>query len=77
MNRSSRQPQYIIAGTANRGTRRAYMGVDDKAVNEIGGREHTILLVDDEPEVLAAWRRILENSGYRVVCASNGIEALA
>jgi CheY-like chemotaxis protein len=53
------------------------MGVDDKAVNEIGGREHTILLVDDEPEVLAAWHRILENSGYRVVCASNGIEALA
>ncbi|ACD20248.1 response regulator receiver protein [Paraburkholderia phytofirmans PsJN] len=38
---------------------------------------HSILLVDDEPEILAAWRLILENEGYEVGCASNGVEAVA
>jgi CheY-like chemotaxis protein len=38
---------------------------------------HSILLVDDEPEILAAWRLILENEGYEVGCASNGAEAVA
>lgn len=38
---------------------------------------HSILLVDDEPEILAAWRLILENEGYAVGCASNGAEAIA
>ncbi|MFM0220543.1 response regulator [Paraburkholderia dipogonis] len=38
---------------------------------------HLILLVDDEPEILAAWRLILENEGYEVGCASNGAEAVA
>ncbi|WP_248295071.1 PleD family two-component system response regulator [Paraburkholderia sp. UYCP14C] len=33
--------------------------------------------MDDEPEILAAWRLILENEGYQVSCASNGAEALA
>ncbi|MFT4068448.1 response regulator [Paraburkholderia sp.] len=37
----------------------------------------SILLVDDEPEILAAWRLILESEGYEVSCASNGAEALA
>ncbi|CAH2781576.1 MAG: phosphate regulon transcriptional regulatory protein PhoB [uncultured Paraburkholderia sp.] len=37
---------------------------------------HSILLVDDEPEILAAWRLILENEGYEVLCASNGVEAV-
>ncbi|MBC8749184.1 CheY-like chemotaxis protein [Paraburkholderia sp. WC7.3d] len=37
----------------------------------------SILLVDDEPEILAAWRLILESEGYEVTCASNGAEALA
>ena len=37
---------------------------------------YSILLVDDEPEILAAWSLILVNEGYRVTCASNGIEAL-
>ncbi|SIT45560.1 Response regulator receiver protein (fragment) [Paraburkholderia ribeironis] len=37
---------------------------------------HSILLVDDEPEILAAWRLILEDEGYQVRCASNGAEAL-
>ncbi|MFM0737306.1 response regulator [Paraburkholderia xenovorans] len=38
---------------------------------------HSILLVDDEPEILAAWCLILENEGYEVSCASNGREAVA
>ncbi|HEY4297898.1 MAG TPA: response regulator [Paraburkholderia sp.] len=38
---------------------------------------HSILLVDDEPEILAAWRLILEREGYEVSCASNGAEAVA
>jgi CheY-like chemotaxis protein len=38
---------------------------------------HTILLVDDEPEILTAWRVILEMEGYGVVCAGDGVEALA
>ncbi|SMG57972.1 response regulator [Paraburkholderia susongensis] len=37
----------------------------------------SILLVDDEPEILAAWCLILECEGYEVSCASNGAEALA
>jgi CheY-like chemotaxis protein len=38
---------------------------------------HSILLVDDEPEILAAWHLILGQDGYEVRCASNGVEALA
>jgi CheY-like chemotaxis protein len=38
---------------------------------------HSILLVDDEPDILAAWRLILEGEGYAVGCASNGAEAIA
>lgn len=37
---------------------------------------HSILLVDDEPDILAAWQLILANEGYEVRCAYNGIEAL-
>ena len=37
---------------------------------------YSILLIDDEPEILAAWRLILESEGYEVTCASNGAEAL-
>ncbi len=40
-----------------------------------GGRE-TILVVDDEETVRVAVRRILQKSGYRVVVASSGPEAL-
>ena len=37
----------------------------------------TILLTDDEPSVRGPLRRILEDSGYRVVEAGGGEEALA
>lgn len=36
----------------------------------------TVLVADDEPGVRALARRILENGGYRVVEAGNGVEAL-
>jgi DNA-binding response OmpR family regulator len=32
----------------------------------------TILLVDDEPSVLKAWKRSLQFEGYRVVTANDG-----
>jgi CheY-like chemotaxis protein len=37
---------------------------------------HSILLVDDDPEILDAWQIILLNEGYSVSCARNGFEAL-
>ena len=41
-----------------------------------GGRVETILLVEDEPLVRAAARDHLQKAGYRVLCASNGRDAL-
>jgi CheY-like chemotaxis protein len=37
---------------------------------------HSILLVDDDPEILDVWRAILTSEGYTVGCARNGFEAL-
>ncbi|MFL9892852.1 response regulator [Paraburkholderia sp. RL17-383-BIF-A] len=37
---------------------------------------HSILLVDDEPDILTAWHLILIGEGYEVRCAANGAEAL-
>ena len=37
----------------------------------------TILLVEDEPFVRDATRRILQNAGFRVICAADAQEALA
>lgn len=41
-----------------------------------GGSE-AVLVVDDEPSVLAVASRTLEEAGYRVITAANGEEALA
>lgn len=38
---------------------------------------HSISLVDDEPEILDAWRLILEDEGYTVTCASHGVKAIS
>ncbi|HQC81100.1 MAG TPA: EAL domain-containing protein [Accumulibacter sp.] len=37
----------------------------------------TVLLVDDEPNILAALKRLLRREGYRVLAAESGEEALA
>ncbi|RFU46950.1 PleD family two-component system response regulator [Paraburkholderia sp. DHOC27] len=37
---------------------------------------HSILLVDDDPELLAAWQFVLVNEGYQVRSAPNGVQAL-
>jgi PAS domain S-box-containing protein len=41
------------------------------------GRNELILVVDDEPNVGEATRRVLESHGYRVLVAAEGEEALA
>ena len=40
------------------------------------GKGETILVVDDEKEIRNLLKRILENTGYKVLTASNGEEAL-
>ena len=47
----------------------------DRRQPPAGGRE-TVLVVDDEPSVLAVASRTLEEAGYRVITAANGHEAL-
>jgi diguanylate cyclase (GGDEF)-like protein/PAS domain S-box-containing protein len=37
---------------------------------------HTVLLVDDEPSILAALRRLLRREGYNIVTANGGAEGL-
>jgi DNA-binding NtrC family response regulator len=39
-------------------------------------REHTVLIVDDEPWIVEVWTRILFVAGYEVVCAADANEAL-
>ncbi len=41
------------------------------------GKGETLLLVDDEPIIREMWGEILEEVGYRVLCAGNGDEALS
>jgi len=38
--------------------------------------EHTVLVCDDDEDILSALRIYLRQEGYRVVCAENGQEAL-
>ena len=37
----------------------------------------TVLLVDDEPSVLSALRRLFRTQGYRIEQATSGADALA
>jgi diguanylate cyclase (GGDEF)-like protein/PAS domain S-box-containing protein len=44
------------------------------------GEEHlpvrTLMLTDDEPQILATLKRLFEDDGYRILTARNGLEAL-
>lgn len=42
-----------------------------------GRRPRTLLLVDDEPHILAALKRLFRRDGYRVLTAGSGAEGLA
>ncbi|MFH1146653.1 MAG: PAS domain S-box protein [Pseudomonadota bacterium] len=48
----------------------------DAAPNEFVRGDETILLIDDEQIIRELGKEILENSGYKVMLASDGIEAL-
>jgi DNA-binding response OmpR family regulator len=43
---------------------------------EAGRDGHTVLVCDDDPDIVAALRIYLTGEGYRVVCAADGLEAL-
>lgn len=45
--------------------------------NPLSSTKRTILLVEDEPFVRDASRRILQNAGFQVLCAADAEEALA
>ena len=40
------------------------------------GLDHKILVVDDEPSIRDLVQMILENEGYHVITAGNGVEAI-
>src|SRR5437870_2371426 len=46
-------------------------------MNELAGRAHTVLVVDDDEGIRFALSDTLEDVGYRVVVAKDGVEALA
>jgi len=50
--------------------------VDEHDASEVQGRGETILVVDDEPELLELTQDALESFGYKVVCAASGEQAL-
>lgn len=75
-----------VYSEVNKGTRfRVYLpATPDKNIKEIQeltqlpqGKGETILLVEDKPEVLKATKAILEENGYKVITATDGIEAVA
>jgi two-component system cell cycle sensor histidine kinase/response regulator CckA len=63
---------YLPRATEDRAT--ASVSAPEAAAQ--GGSE-TVLLVEDEEQVRRVARRVLEAHGYRVLCATNGREALA
>ena len=59
----------------------AYIGMlrENKALPVVATAEanrRTLLLVDDEPNILTALRRMLRNEGYRILTAGNALEGL-
>jgi two-component system cell cycle sensor histidine kinase/response regulator CckA len=50
--------------------------LEEKAEDIAWGQRETILVVEDEPQVLAVSKAMLEHLGYTVVTATNGLQAL-
>jgi two-component system cell cycle sensor histidine kinase/response regulator CckA len=50
---------------------------DEQRDEILPGKGETLLLVDDEPIIREMWGEILEEVGYRVLCAGDGDEALS
>lgn len=48
----------------------------EPAIERSQGRGETILLVEDEPLILALGKRMLESMGYRVIATSSPVEAI-
>ncbi len=46
------------------------------ATCSLADAERTLLLVDDEPNIVSALRRLFRREGYRIVTASSGAEGL-
>src|SRR5581483_11576862 len=42
----------------------------------LAGNDELVLVVDDEPSILAVTQRSLETAGYRVLTAGDGVEAV-
>lgn len=55
----------------------AMVEADAGAANMVGGRDCYVLVVDDDPDMLESIERVLTNSGYQVVVAGDGTQALA
>lgn len=65
----------VSAEVAEPGDRRPDEGAASDASGERGGSE-TILLVEDEDAVRRTGKRVLEEHGYRVLVAVDGVEAI-
>jgi len=49
----------------------------DEALNHEAARTPNILVVDDDLDIQASLRDLLQDAGYQVICKSNGAEAAA
>lgn len=57
---------------------KATENADIKAKNDVkeGGGEATVMIVDDEDDIRSAARSVLEHFGYKVLTATNGVDAI-
>ncbi len=71
------QPDLLLSGQPHVGTLLAYGSFEEG--NSVGNSDlplniNTIMVVDDEPELITILRDILEQNGYRVISAYDGLQ---